>query len=352
LSCICNIANINLTDSQWTQASLPIKAGGLGIRSVLRLAPSAFLASVSSTQHLQGLLLVHCEASTDKYSAEALLAWSNDFNLPLPSGLKAHKQKSWDQPLVEKTFSELLSTTRDDYQKACLHAASAPHSGDWLLALPISSCGLRLDDEAIRIAVCLRLGADICEPHQCPCSALVDARGVHGLSCKLGGGKSARHHALNDIIWRSLNKAGIPAIKEPVGLLRSDGKRPDGLSLIPWQAGKSVIWDATVINTLADSYLDTSASGPGGTAEIASNRKEIKYAELTTSHIFIPIAVESLGPICRKATDFINILGHRLTAVTGDPQETAFLYQRISVTVQRFNAVCIRQSFGLMTEDV
>src|SRR6218665_3990827 len=32
-------------------------------------------------------------------------------------------------------------------------------------ALPITACGLRLDDEDVRIAVRLRLGAAICEPH-------------------------------------------------------------------------------------------------------------------------------------------------------------------------------------------
>jgi len=29
--------------------------------------------------------------------------------------------------------------------------------------------------------------------------------------------------------------ANIPTVKEPSGLRRSDGKRPDGLTLIPWQ---------------------------------------------------------------------------------------------------------------------
>jgi len=43
---------------------------------------------------------------------------------------------------------------------------------------------IRLDDRAIHIAVGLRLGANICEPHQCPCGASVDARGLHGLSCR------------------------------------------------------------------------------------------------------------------------------------------------------------------------
>ena len=39
-------------------------------------------------------------------------------------------------------------------------AATARHSGDWLFALPIASCGLKLDDEAVRVAVGLRLGLD------------------------------------------------------------------------------------------------------------------------------------------------------------------------------------------------
>ena len=45
-------------------------------------------------------------------------------------------------------------------------------------------CGLRLDNEAVRVAVGLRLGNSLCEPHQCPCGKQVDARGTHDLSCK------------------------------------------------------------------------------------------------------------------------------------------------------------------------
>ena len=51
------------------------------------------------------------------------------------------------------------------FQRASLLAARAQHSGDWLLALLISACGLRLGDEAVRIAVALRLGSE-CESLQ------------------------------------------------------------------------------------------------------------------------------------------------------------------------------------------
>src|SRR6218665_2353993 len=54
-----------------------------------------------------------------------------------------------------------------------------------------------------------------------------------GLVCKQSGAPASRHFAMNDIIWRSLLRADIPSSKEPHGLLRTDGKRPDGATLVP-----------------------------------------------------------------------------------------------------------------------
>ena len=48
------ILNVEMSDHQWNQASLPVKDGGLGIRSAVLLAPSAFLATAAGTTDLQG----------------------------------------------------------------------------------------------------------------------------------------------------------------------------------------------------------------------------------------------------------------------------------------------------------
>ena len=53
------------------------------------------------------------------------------------------------------------------------------------------------------------------------------------------------------------------------------------------------------------------------------------------------IAVETLGPWNVDGLSFIRELGGRLTAITGDPRETAFLLQRISVAVQLGNVASI-----------
>ena len=59
------------------------------------------------------------------------------------------------------------------------------------------------------------------------------------LVCKTAPGKIARHHVLNDIFWTAFGAAWIPAVKEPSGLDRQDGKRPDGLTLTHWHGGRS-----------------------------------------------------------------------------------------------------------------
>jgi len=119
----------------------------------------------------------------------------------------------------------------------------------------IIACGLRLSDEAVRVAVGLRLGLDLCVPHTCCCGAQVDAQGLHAFVCKKALGRTVRHYMLNDIVWRDLTSSGFPASREPVGPVRQDGKRPGGLTSIPWQGGKPLTWDVTVVSTLATSYV-------------------------------------------------------------------------------------------------
>jgi len=57
------------------------------------------------------------------------------------------------------------------------------------------------------------------------------------------------------VIWRALTPAGIPSMKAPHGLVRDDDKQPDGLTLLPWNSGRSATWDVTVVDTLGNAYL-------------------------------------------------------------------------------------------------
>jgi len=75
-------------------------------------------------------------------------------------------------------------------------------------------------------------------------------------------------------IFRALEAAGIPATKEPSGLVRSDGKRLVSCSLISWCSGKSLTWDVTSACTVADSYLQASSREAGAVAELSPLEKK------------------------------------------------------------------------------
>src|SRR6218665_288544 len=336
------ILNVSLNDLQWTQASLPIKMGGLGIRRASSLALPAFLASAASTLPLQTLILTSINLIPNTHILDMTSEWCSKSDFKDGDSMPTHKQALWDRPLLQQTFKKLLNDTADPYNTARLKAVSSPHASDWLYALPITACGLRVEDEDVRVAVGLRLGVAICEPHMCACGARIDSRGSHGLSCSLGFGRILRHSTIKDIIHRSLSKAGIPSIKEPPGLTRTDGRRPDGLTMIPWRAGRHLVWDATVVDTLAPSYVQASATMAGSAAEIATERKNSKYSELLNTHFFVPIALETLGPINVAGHNFLSELGRSLMLATGDNRETCFLYQRLSITIQRFNSVAFQ----------
>ena len=158
----------------------------------------AFLASAASTSALLDLILSRCTPCPDSDFASLSSTWASTNNLPCPNLPLASRQKTWDRPCIEANKATILSSAPDNHHRARLLAISAPHAGDWLHALPISSCDLRLDNESIRVAVGLRLGVNLCQPHQCPCGSQVDARGTHGLACKQSSGRSVRHHHIND----------------------------------------------------------------------------------------------------------------------------------------------------------
>jgi len=204
-----------------------------------------------------------------------------------------------------------------------------------------------LDNEAVRVAIGLRLGLELCVPRQCHCGTQVDAFGRHAFVCKKAPNRSVRHHALNQRVARAFSAAAIPNSKEPLGLCRSDGKRPDGLTLVPWQSGRALLWDVTVVCPLADSYVASAAREARSVAELAATEKEdkIKNSGLAADYLFQPIAVEILGPINESASDFLSLLAKKISQRSGDERETAFLFQRVSSLVQRYNSVLLHHSF-------
>ena len=91
--------------------------------------------------------------------------------------------------------------------------------------------------------------------------------------------------------------------------------------------------------------MDVAAQNAGAVTELSASRKSAKYTELKSRYLFQSIVVKSLGPLNGSAVSFLSGLGQRVTEISGENREDSFLFQRLSVLIQRFNAVLLHDCF-------
>ena len=120
----------------------------------------------------------------------------------------------------------------------------------------------------------------------------------------------------------------------------------DGVTMVPWARGRCMAWDVTDPDTLAPSHVQATVASAGAAASSSEALKSAKCADLAATHTFISRAFETLGSWGEHARHFVAELGRRTLAVTGDSRETAFLRQRISVAIQRGNALAYAGTLG------
>ena len=164
----------------------------------------------------------------------------------------------------------------------------------WLNVVPCINLGLKVDDQQLRISIGLRLGAIICVAHTSHCGKRLERDGLHGLSFTKSTGLSSRHATLNSLIKQTLGSLDLPSLLEPRGLYQTDGKRPDSVTMTPWEMRKQLVWDVTVVDALAPNRLNqVSLCNSGTTATEAEVRKMGKYRELLgNGYIFQLLTLE------------------------------------------------------------
>ena len=211
--CQSNFAKIESSSEGW------LSNLGLG-----KLSSTTYLSQTERSKLIQCILVVSGVKRRGKAAAESLY---------------------WQCKAIVLVAHTPVSRSR-------LLAASTKESGAWLNALPVSSLGLRMDKNTVRIAVGLLLGSPFATPTPVTtCGVQVDGTATYGLSCKWSEGHHQRHATVNDIVHRAMSAAYLPSRLEPSGLSRSDGKRLDGVTLVPWRSGRLLMWDATCPDTFS-----------------------------------------------------------------------------------------------------
>jgi hypothetical protein len=123
------------------------------------------------------------------------------------------------------------------------------------------------------------------------------------------------------------------------------------VTLIPWKKGKCLAWDATVADTYAATYLAANSVKAGSAALHLASNKILKYQDLEQNYIFCPVAAETMGPIDEISLEFLSAIGRLITEISGEPRESQFLFQRLSIILQRGNAASFKGTFFMPPVD-
>ena len=136
------------------------------------------------------------------------------------------------------------------------------------------------------------------------------------------------HHAY---ISMSLAAVNVTSTLEPTGLCRSDEKRADGCSIVPWKSG----------DTFTASYISDATREDRAVATAAEARNREKYALLSRSHHFVPIAIETSGALGPDALSLLSEISRHQQSITHDNQSLSFLPQRGSIALKHGNATSV-----------
>ena len=223
------VCNVNFHDIGWQQSTLPFAQGGLGLSSAVNVSLPAYASSLSTARRLVGQIMQDvfesCPTSEVDSVAELGQELTTTDNKPF--------QRYWSSAVHEALFRSPKAGAPPSRLARILTAAQG-HSFDWITAYPIAQVGTRLDDKTLRNIVALRVGLYVCLAHQCRCGATVQSDGLHPLSCRFSAGRFPRHSAIDSIIKRSLDTAGLHSILEPIGATAED-QRNDVFFLQRWQ---------------------------------------------------------------------------------------------------------------------
>jgi hypothetical protein len=337
-------------------ATLPLRLGGLGLRSAVRVRWAAYFASWADSLEMIAArfprLSSHIHASlhsSEYYAVPACLRELRDcgsvldtvgFSRPswaeLRSGVRPaaffRRLPGADPGEWEHGYQYYATQAVDDWaahefaaqlpasDTALLRSQSGPGAGDWLLAIP-TGLDLSLDSPLFALALRRRLLLPLpCGPAACgSCGAMLDDRGHHALACVRSGWLRRRATGF-ELAWvQVLKEAGARVRHQPLlrslavpGIAPHDGRQLDVVaSGLPLFGGRALVGDATLRSPLAGdgSVRDAADRVDGSTFPGARRDKFAKYPEFEAAadrlH-FIVLAEEVGGRFAPEAVDLVR----------------------------------------------
>ena len=375
-SCFECFSNLRPDDTQWEQATLSTRSGGLGLRSLERHNSAAYIASRSSCISL-------CQHLDPEHVPEWSIPSSIDqtclehYNSLVQSEQRVAQNIS--EPLSQRTLSETLDkasvlsllnpATSTTSQRAHLRLVSVAGAGSWLHCPPTTSSGNAVNPQLYSVMLQRRLRMPVFENDDfCSlCSGIMDSYGDHALTCPCGGDRTKRHNLIRNQTHRAALRAGFKSAElEKPGLLRprpciagspedgstpsgdtdnSDQRRPADVYIPRWRRGCPIALDFAVTSGLREEFIAISEQDP---QQAVLQYEGFKCAFLNTQQqcieegfTFTPVVMEAVGGgIGPQGAAVIAELAKSTASASGESADNCAvsIMQSLQITLHRENA--------------
>ena len=344
------ILDTTMTDTQWSQATLPIRRGGLGIRDPQRLHPLARIASLCDFA-LRGRNELSLQDNLPHFQKDITAVMSSLSKL-LPTipevakmmastddfSFQQTKQSWWTEQAYKKWAADqtAVGTARD---RVRFHAQRAPHASTWLAVIPSSGLRTKVDTNSWKCLLRWTLGIPIVDQNlagkPCPrCQTPVDVFGDHAVCC-IKNNIQRRHVALQDSLAQLVRDAGLTCSKEQG---TGDGSRPGDLYVPRWDADGPAGIDTTIRCPSAPSHPLLNAEKLTQWKELQEQDKHKKYDDRCRRagwvfHAFLMDTWGGLGPEAIKVVTKLmpQILGNAIDEQRRSKEANA--WQRLTFPV-------------------
>lgn len=289
-----------LPPKAYSQATAPLRFGGLGIRQIAIHATVAHCVSLRrAIEHHQTLCSVdHTAVLRDRAvslaNACTSLATTTTFKDKFLDVLRSDGsrvsakdlQSSASHAIEEQRHNaRLADPTLNVRERSRIIACTAKYTGLVFYGSVFTTAArLWLDDVTFVTAARLRLGIPLGPERPCLlCHGKdkADALGDHSLSCMSGGNKTLLHHEVLDVVFDLASKlGGIPAREaHPFPDAADINLRMDVVVRCPGDRDKALLCDVAIVNPLARAHLNNAAARdlPAGAATAYEATKVAKY---------------------------------------------------------------------------
>ena len=359
------ILGVPLSTTQWLQAQLPVKMGGMGLFSTWDLAPAAYCTSYLAAHDLKLTILNKTQEESPPIISAGMLEYlsSKTGEDSTIDSLIGTSQSAVSLSIHLKKHQLLTQTIQGQgvvRETARLASVGLLHAGDWLNVMPSPTLGLAMDPAEFTVCVKYRLGVKVFSTAgKCPaCPAMSDALGDHAISCGYAGERIARHDRLRDALFSTAQQGCLGPTREDRALLPGSDARPADVLIPNWTGGRDTALDITVVNPLQAAMVNQAAVTAGHGLTVAYDRKMTKAGEecRRAGMVFIPMPMETLGGWHEKTEMQVKKLASALARHTGGEQSetTRHLCQRLSILLARGNSALIlnrQPNFPTAAED-